>query len=93
MQAAVYGPLLGRQHALHLLPHRQHQPADQVQRLDARARPRALLRRTLVRFCPCFARLRPVQPLVPAPSTSLGSSTSPLLARSITPALPRARGD
>ena len=60
MQAAVYGTLLGGQHALHLLPHRQHQPADQVQRLDARARPCPLMRRALIRFRPRFARLSPV---------------------------------
>ena len=60
VQAAVYGPLLGGQDALHLLPHRQHQPADQVQRLNARAGPGALLRRALVRLRPRFARLCPV---------------------------------
>ena len=76
MQAAVYGSLLGGQHALHLLPHRQHQPADQVERLDARARPRPLLRCALKRLGPCFACLCPVQPLVSA-SANVVTSTAP----------------
>lgn len=66
MQAAVDRALLRGQHALDLLPHGEHQAADQVQRLDARARALPPLRRALVSLCPGFARLCSLQSLVPA---------------------------
>jgi hypothetical protein len=58
VQAAVNRALLRSQHALDLLPHGQHQAADQEQRLYARASALLPLRRALVSLRPDFARLR-----------------------------------
>ncbi len=65
-EAALGRARLGGQHALHLLPHGQHQAADKVQHAHAHPRARSLLRSCLIRLRPHTPRARAVQPLVPA---------------------------
>jgi len=76
MQAAVYRPRLSSQHTLDFLPHRQHQPTDQVQRLDACTCARPPLGRALISLHPCFACLRPVKALVPAANKGSSAAAS-----------------